>query len=500
MVFNSINFLIFFPIVTIVYFILPHRFRLIWLLFSSYFFYANLNIIFVIIMFAATVVSYIGGVLLGRIKIDRKNKNSKASKSRRYIAAVTILFSVSVLFFFKYFYFAIDILNSIFNPFGIIIKEPAFTIVLPIGISFYTFQIIAYILDVYNGTSKSENNFIKYALFISFFPKLLIGPIERTNTLLPQLQEEHKFSYDNLKYGLQLMLYGYFLKLVIADRAGILVRNVFENYESYGGLEIVVAILIYGIQNYTDFFGYTMMATGVAQTMGFKLMQNFNHPFFAVSVADFWRRWHLSISSWIRSYIYMPLVLSGPITKLRYFVSITLSFLVSGIWHGANWTFIVWGLYHGLCIALAEIFKPFFNKIYSIFNVNVECFSYRLMQMTVTLALVSFSRLIFIAPDLSTAFAYIERMFSIWNPWIFFDNSLYDMGLDRKDFWVLCFSIFILWTVSFMQERGIKIRETIAKQNFIFRLLIYNIVILIILVFGIYGPGYDAAQFIYFRF
>ena len=496
MLFNSINFLIFFPIVTLLYFIIPHRVRYIWLLIASYYFYMAWNPVYALLMLTSTFITYLSGIL-----IDRANNlgGGNAEKLKKLWVILSLVLNLSILFFFKYFYFAVDNINILLSALHIQLIQPKFDIILPLGISFYTMQIVAYIVDVYKGVVPAERNFLKYALFISFFPKLLAGPIERTTTLLPQLQEEHKFSYDNLKFGLQLMLYGYFLKLVIGDRAAILVNFVFENYEAYMGLEIFIAVTIYSIQIYADFFGYTCIALGVAQTMGFKLIQNFNHPFFAVSVGDYWRRWHRSLSMWLRDYIYFPLG-GSRCSKLKKYRNILITFFVSGSWHGANWTFIVWGMIHGVSIVLADIFKPFFQKIYSIFNINTQCFSYRLFQIIMAFLIINYSRLFFRAPDIETALIMTKQMFSLWNPWIFFDNSLYDMGLDRKDFWVLCFSIIILWVVSFMQEKGIKIRESLAQQNLVFRWLIYLLTIFGILTFGIYGPEYNAGQFIYFRF
>lgn len=421
-----------------------------------------------------------------------------AAKLKNIYVSISFILNLSILFFFKYFYFAVDNINILLSALHIQLIQPKFDIILPLGISFYTMQMIAYIVDIYRG-AKAETNFIKYALFISFFPKLLTGPIERTATFLPQLQERKYFNYDNLKNGLLLMLYGYFLKMVIGDRAAILVNFVFENYEAYMGLEIFVAITIYSIQIYADFFGYTCIAIGAAQTMGFTLLQNFNHPFFAVSVGDYWRRWHISLSMWLRDYIYFPLG-GSRCSKIKKYRNILITFFISGLWHGANWTFIIWGMIHGLSIILDDIFKPVFQKIYSIFNINTQCFSFRLFQIIIAFLIINYSRLFFRAPDIETAVIMTKQMFSVWNPWIFFDNSLYDMGLSRKDFYVLCFSIIILWAVSFMQEKGIKIREELAKQNLVFRWILYWIAIFGILTFGVYGTAYNANQFIYFQF
>lgn len=496
MLFNSISFLIFFPVVILLYFIIPHRFRYIWLLAASYYFYMAWNPVYALLMLTSTFITYTSGIL-----IDKANKTSgggNAAKLKNIYVSISFILNLSILFFFKYFYFAVDNINILLSALHIQLIQPKFDIILPLGISFYTMQMIAYIVDIYRG-AKAETNFIKYALFISFFPKLLAGPIERTATFLPQLQERKYFNYDNLKNGLLLMLYGYFLKMVIGDRAAILVNFVFENYEAYMGLEIFVAITIYSIRIYADFFGYTCIAIGAAQTMGFTLLQNFNHPFFAVSVGDYWRRWHISLSMWLRDYIYFPLG-GSRCSKIKKYRNILITFFISGLWHGANWTFIIWGMIHGLSIILDDIFKPVFQKIYSIFNINTQCFSFRLFQIIIAFLIINYSRLFFRAPDIETAVIMTKQMFSVWNPWIFFDNSLYDMGLSRKDFYVLCFSIIILWAVSFMQEKGIKIREELAKQNLVFRWILYWIAIFGILTFGVYGTAYNANQFIYFQF
>ena len=302
-----------------------------------------------------------------------------------------------------------------------------------------------------------------------------------------------------MRDGLLLMLFGYFLKMVTADRAAILVNFVFENYEAYSGLEIAIAAFFFAVQIYGDFAGYSSIAIGAAWIMGFKLMQNFNHPYFALNIQDFWRRWHISLSTWFRDYVYIPLG-GSRCSKIKKYRNIAIVFLTSGLWHGANWTYIVWGALHGIYQITGDLIKPFRNKIERIFKVNTTCFSYRLFNIIITFILVDFAWIFFRAPDLLTGVTIIKQMFSVWNPWIFFDNSLYEMGLDRKDFWVLCFSVLILWVVSFMQERGIKIREELAKQNLVFRWIIYWTAVSFILIFGIYGAGYNESQFIYFQF
>ena len=454
------------------------------------------NPVYALLMLTSTFITYLSGIL-----IDRTNKigGVNSEKLKKLWVALSLILNLSILFFFKYFYFAVDNINLLLSALHIQLIQPKFDIILPVGISFYTFQALSYTIDVYRKEIYAERNFLKYALFVSFFPQLVAGPIERSKNLLVQINQRHRFNYERMKDGLLLMLFGFFLKMVIADRAAILVNFVFENYEAYEGIEIAIAAFFFAIQIYGDFAGYSTIAIGSAWVMGFKLMQNFNHPYFALNIQDFWRRWHISLSSWFRDYAYIPLG-GSRCSKIKKYRNIAVVFLTSGLWHGANWTYVVWGALHGFYQIIGDILKPVRNKIETLLKVNTQCFSYRLFNIIITFILVDFAWIFFRAPDINTAFIMIKQMFSVWNPWIFFDNSLYDMGLDRKDFWVLCFSVFILWAVSFMQERGIKIREELAKQNLVFRWIIYYIAIIFILIFGVYGEGYDASQFIYFQF
>ena len=497
MLFNSISFLLFFPFVTLIYFLIPHRVRYIWLLITSYYFYMAWNPVYALLMLTSTFITYLSGLL-----IDRENKLEKENVKRKKLwVALSLILNLSILFFFKYFYFAVDNINVILSAIHVELIQPKFDIILPVGISFYTFQALSYTIDIYRKEVYAERNFLKYALFVSFFPQLVAGPIERSKNLLVQISEKHSFNYERMRDGLLLMLFGYFLKMVIADRAAILVNFVFENYEAYSGIEIAIAIVAFAIQVYGDFAGYSAIAIGAAQVMGFRLMQNFNHPYFANSIQDYWSRWHISLSTWLRDYVYLPIVFSGKkMSKLKNYLAILLTFFISGLWHGAAWTYIAWGMLHGVYLVVAEMTAGYKRKFYKKLKINTKCFSFNLFQMIITFILVNIGYLLFRAPDFYTAWAMWKQMFSVWNPWIFFDDSLYDMGLDRKDFWVLCFSVMILWVVSYMQERGIKIRQELAKQNLLFRWLIYYTTLFIVLLYGIYGSEYDATQFIYFQF
>lgn len=507
MVFNSLNYLLFLPVVIAIYFLLPRiTLKNIWLLAASYWFYSIWSPSLVVLMIIATMIGYGGGIALNKLNIQAKNKpeNKKTiKKMQKIILAITILLVLSLLLYFKYAKFIINNINIILSELNIKLIDDSFNIMLPIGISYYTFQIIAYLVDVYRKDAKAETNLLYFALFIAFFPKIVAGPIERANNLLTQLKENHKFNYENMKNGLLLMLFGYFLKMVIADRAAVYVNFIFDNYEAFTGWQIFYGALLYSIQGYTDFYGYTCLALGSAEIMGIYLLKNFNHPFFACSVTDYWKRWHLSLSSFLRDYIFYPLTLSSKNSHLKiiHYRNIIITFCISGLWHGANWTYIMWGFCHGVLMVLENMTKNIRNKIFKFFHIDTTSFSFRLEAIIYALLVLTFTRLFFRAPDISTSFAMIKQMFSEWNPHIFIDGSLiYIAGMDAKEFIVLWLAIFVLWAISMLQEHGIKIRHTLSAQNLLFRWFIYIVAIVIIIVFGVYGEKYDASQFIYFRF
>ena len=376
--------------------------------------------------------------------------------------------------------------------------QTGFDVILPVGISFYTFQALSYTMDVYRGEIYAEKNILKYALFVSFFPQLVAGPIERSKNLLIQFNEEHHFDYERVKNGLLLMLWGFFMKLVIADRVALLVNQVYNNWQQYAGLELVIATVFFAVQIYCDFGSYSNIAIGAAQVMGFTLMENFKQPYFATSVADFWRRWHISLTSWFRDYLYIPLG-GNKKGKVRKYINVMIIFLTSGLWHGASWHFVIWGALNGFFQIIGDSTKKYRQKILQLLEVNTRCFSYRLLQMVLTFILVDFTWIFFRADGFKVALQIIQKMFSTFNPWILFDGTLFTLGMDRKDFIVALIAIAILWIVDYFHTKG-SVRQWISQQNLIFRWGLYYFVIFSILIFGIYGPGYDAAAFIYFQF
>ena len=340
MLFNSYEFLIFFPIVTLIYFLIPHKVRYIWLLITSYYFYMCWNVKYALILLLSTFITYISGLL---IEEANEIKSKKISiKWKNIFMFFCFIINLLILFLFKYFDFAVENINIILSNLGMKVLKPSFDVVLPVGISFYIFQALSYTVDVYRKDVQAEKNFFKYALFVSFFPQLVAGPIERSKNLLKQIHERHYFNAQRVKDGLLLMIWGGFQKIVVADRAAIVVDTIFNNFPKYGGMYIIVGALLFAIQIYCDFAGYSTIAIGVAKVMGFELMENFNAPYFSQSVSEFWRRWHISLSSWFRDYLYIPLG-GNRKGKLRKYINLMIVFLVSGLWHGAEWSFVVWG-------------------------------------------------------------------------------------------------------------------------------------------------------------
>ena len=354
MIFNSLQFLIFFPLVTLLYFAFPQRVRWVWLLVASYYFYMCWNPRYAVLIAASTAITFLSGIL-----IDRENRvagEGKRKRRKKLWVALSFLLNLAILFFFKYWGFFSDNMVALGGLAGVSIELPKFDVLLPVGISFYTFQALSYTMDVYRGEIYAERNLFKYALFVSFFPQLVAGPIERSKNLLVQVNEPHSFDPGRVRDGLLLMLWGFFQKVVIADRIGVLVDHVYNHWNEVAGISIVVATVLFAVQIYCDFGGYSDIAIGAAQVLGFSLMKNFNQPYLSKSCGEFWRRWHISLSSWFRDYLYIPLGGNRKGKWRKYFNNLA-TFAVSGLWHGAAWTFILWGALHGVAMVAARLIK-----------------------------------------------------------------------------------------------------------------------------------------------
>jgi D-alanyl-lipoteichoic acid acyltransferase DltB (MBOAT superfamily) len=491
MLFNSIEFLIFFPIVVVVYFIIPDKVKHLWLLIASYYFYMCWNAKYALLILASTIVTYISGILLDRLKNQLLLKKS--------VVAASFLINLGILFYFKYINFMLDTVTRIFAKLHIQLNTPVFDIILPVGISFYTFQALSYTMDIYRGEINAEKDFFRYALFVSFFPQLVAGPIERSKNLLKQLSIPQKFSFENMREGLLLMLWGYYLKIVLADRIAIFVDTVYGDYKTYPGMYLIVATMLFAVQIYCDFAGYSTIAMGAAKVLGVELMENFNAPYLSTSVAEFWRKWHISLTSWFKDYLYIPLGGSRK-GKLRKYLNKMIVFLVSGLWHGAQFSYIAWGGINGLYQVIGEILQPLRDKAVTILQLNRKSLGHKLLCATCTFIMVDFSWIFFRANGFKKALVIINSMFTVKNPWVLVDGSLYKCGLDDKNFRLMLIAILTLLFADFCKHRGIKIREVIIRQDYWFRWIFIAVSVAVILTFGIWGPNYNEANFIYFQF
>ena len=500
MQFNSIDFMFFFPIVLAIYFIIPKIGRVLWLLITSYYFYMSWNPKFAVLIAGSTVVTFFSGIFIERCSRMEKIRGNRCKK---FILILCLICNLGILAMFKYCNFAIESLNSILKVVNVPPVSWQFRLALPVGISFYTFQALGYIIDVYRNDREVENNFIRYALFVSFFPQLVAGPIERSKNLLSQIQNISKINLWNAKRvtsGAILMIWGFFMKMVIADRVSILVDTVFNNYRMYGSTELVIAAIGFTIQIYCDFGSYSMIAIGAAKIMGFTLMENFNTPYFACSIRDFWNRWHISLSTWFRDYLYIPLG-GNRKGKIHKALNIMIVFFISGLWHGANWSFVVWGGIHGFYQIVADFIKPFREKIQVKMKINTNCFSWELLQVIVTFGLVAFAWIFFRADSITDAVRYIMRIFIRPTPWMLFNGGIFYLGLDRVEMNILVVSILLLILVDLVRyKKKITIDAFLMEQNLWFEWVSIIGFIVMIFVFGKYGPEFNAQQFIYFQF
>ncbi len=336
-------------------------------------------------------------------------------------------------------------------------------------------------------------------MYVSFFPQLVAGPIERSKNLLKQLAVSTSFNFEQARDGLLLMLWGYFLKLVIADRVAIVVNVIYNSYEKYLGYYLIVASVLFAVQIYCDFAGYSTIAIGVAKILGIRLMENFDAPYTAQNISEFWRRWHISLTSWFKDYLYIPMGGSKK-GKLRANFNKLTVFLLSGLWHGASLHYVAWGGINGLYQIIGNFLEPLRAHIVKILRLNPDSLGFKLYKVIITFILVDFSWIYFRASSLRSANAIVHSIMTANNPWILFDSSLYQLGLHEKDFRLMIICIFVLIIVDIFKHYNICIRAIILKQDYIVRWLVIVFSIIFILIFGVWGPGYNASNFIYFQF
>lgn len=498
MLFNSLHFLIFFPIVLLICFSLPAKLRYLWLLVSSYYFYMCWDAKYALLLLFSTLITWISGLGIEWCKNQAWTEEKKV-KGKKLCVFLSVLLNIGVLCYFKYTHFFLENLQAALGVFGVTLNLPEFSIVLPVGISFFTFQALSYTLDVYRGEIYAEKNFFRYALFVSFFPQLVAGPIERSKNLLKQLAEPARFKWENAREGIFMMLWGFFLKIVLADRIAIFVDTVYGSYEQYSGVHLLVASLLFSIQIYCDFYGYSVIAMGAARVMGYALMDNFNAPFFASSSAELWRRWHISLNSWFRDYLYIPLGGNRKGT-IRKYMNILIVFFISGLWHGANWTYVIWGMLNGIYQMVGNWLMPLRNRLVRLLGLNRESYSHKLAKILFTFVLFAFSFIFFRAASVKEACGIITGIGREFNPGILFDGSLYTCGLDQKNFSLMLYSIILLFFADFFKYKGIRLRDVLVKQEYWFQWLVVAGGIVFIVLTGIWGSAYEASNFIYFQF
>lgn len=531
MLFTSYEFILFAIAVILIYYIVPLKIRWIWLLIASYTFYFAANPVYLIYILVTTLTIWALGLRIDKKESDLKahidsNKETLSKEERKALKAdaqkgmkryllAGIFASIGILAVVKYTNFFISNVNSVIGAFGSERTLSFVNIIVPMGLSFYTFQAVSYLIDVHRRTVKAEKNPFKFALFVSFFPQLVQGPISRFNDLSPTLLNGNAYNFENLARGLQRMLWGYFKKMVIADRILPAVTTITQKTDMYGGAYVFVGMVFYAIELYADFTGGIDITIGIAEAMGIKMAENFQRPFFSKNVKEYWNRWHITMGSWFTDYIFYPVSVSKPMLTISkksrkafgetigkkvpvYLSSFTVWFL-TGFWHGASWNFIVWGLGNFVVIMISQEFDPLFNKFRKAFPKLVQSRFYHFFQIARTLFIMSLLRTFDCYRNVPLTFRMWKSMVTDFNVRFLTDGSIMALGLSAFDYIIILVGITVLITVSMVQRSG-SVRTKIMTKPYAFRFFIWFGLFLLVLLFGAYGVGYDASQFIYNQF
>ncbi|PWI29830.1 membrane-bound O-acyltransferase family protein [Flavobacteriaceae bacterium LYZ1037] len=489
MLFNSIDFAIFFPIVFVLYWLVAKHLKLrnVLILVASYVFYGWWDWRFLFLIVISSFVDYYVG---------KKIYKTEQEKKRKGLLMISLLVNLGFLVYFKYANFFIETFVDSFRLFGKELEVSTLNIILPVGISFYTFQTLSYTIDIYRKQLEPTKDALSFFTFVAFFPQLVAGPIERASHLLPQFYKTYKFNYNLVKSGLLLIAFGLFKKMVIADRAAVLVNQVYNNPNDYYGYELVLATILFAFQIYCDFSGYSDIAIGVGRTMGFDLMKNFRSPYLSKSITEFWRRWHISLSTWFRDYVYIPLGGSKG-GKFKTYRNLFLVFLISGLWHGAAMTFVIWGAIHGVIIVLEKALQNNRFNIYKKIGLDKNNFSSNLFFTAITFFIVCFAWTFFRANSLNDAWTIIANSLVVNIEGINY-QGLYKLGLNIVEFWTVVTAIILLVIFDYFHgKKSILVR--LNEQGLIFRFVVYICIVFTILIFGIYG-NMAPQEFIYFQF
>ena len=505
MIFNSYAFLAFFPIVTLAYYLMPMRARRPWLLAASYYFYMCWNAQYALLIAASTLVTYLCALALGRME---------AKAGRRAVLALGLAINLGILCFFKYFGFFTDTFARIAARLGVRMAIPAFDVLLPVGISFYTFQALGYMIDVYRGKLPPERSLMRYALFVSFFPQLVAGPIERSENLLRQVNEDHPLDEKAVRDGLLVMLLGFFEKLVIADRVGVIISSIWA--ESTAGLWPWIAVFLYPLQIYTDFSGCMDIVLGAAELFDIHLAENFKNPFFSRTCQEFWQRWHITLGGWARDYVFYPFMKSRWLVSfsrktkkkfgkrwgkfLPWCVANAVLWFVMGFWHGSVQHIFGVSLWFWTVLFFSELFQPLCQKITTKFEFKTESFGWHLFQSLRTYIIYALGVVFFSASGLKEALIHYTVLLTSLrrlDPWTLFDGTVLSYGATWRDINVLILSVLCLTIADALREKYTTARLWVKEQSFGLRWCIWLFLFVMVLIFGLYGPTYDASSFIY---
>lgn len=527
MSYQSLQFIIFAGVALLAYYLVKRKYQKHVLLIANLVFYVFSGIEYLPFIAITVFSTYWTGKRISciyreadaqlKISTDSSQKKLLRAKSKaaaKRILAIGMAVTIGLLAVCKYTGFLLENLNVLFSALSIP-QIPTFRMLLPLGISFYSFMALSYVLDVYWKRYPAEESFLTYAAYLSYFPHVVQGPIDRFNEFKDQIKEGIAFSYQNLTFGAQLMLWGFFKKLVIADRLGLFVDTVFENWTQFDGFVLIAAVALYSIQIYTDFSGCIDIVTGVSEMFGIRLRKNFNHPYFSRTMGEFWRRWHISLQEWFKDYIYFPVSSSSLIRKAKkYFKEknqkraselftacfpILIVWMVTGIWHGAAWKYVAWGIFHAILLISSKVLEPIFASVNQRLKIRTESLPWHLWQMLRTFFLCCVGRVFFRAENLHTAFAMIPKMLLPKATLNILLNPPVSYGISIENIIVSAAAILILLIVDIIQER-IHIRESLARRNIALRWILIYGCLFVVLLFGLYGPGYGASGFIYEQF
>ncbi len=480
MLFNSVSFLVYFPIVVLLYFVMPDKIKNHWLLLASFYFYACWNPKYLFLLLIVILVTYVSGCLIA---------GAKKRIGQTLTLTVCVMLNLSVLFFFKYYTFALTSLCSALEKIGIAFSFPALDLILPVGISFYMFQALGYVFDVYRGDVAYEKNILRYALFVSFFPQILSGPIERYGYMRSQFETPHRFDASKAQSGLLLMLLGFMEKLVVAEMATIAVDRIFGSFREMSAIYLWIGSILFAVQIYCDFSGYSHIAIGAARVLGFDLRENFRQPYFARSIKETWKRWHVSLTGWFRDYLYIPLGGNRKGT-LRKYINICMVFFVSGLWHGASWHFVFWGLLNGLYQVGEDLWDKLTKKRWK---------APAWFAVLRTFLMWSVAFIFFRIPSLREGFEYVWYMFTKWNMALSqFELSV--LGMEPTELVALMIGIAVLWFADYRREVGKPCGKWLCEANTAVRWSVCMILCLFIVIIAFRSFGQGAASFIYFQF